>query len=451
MSKLGYLEQLPQDRLESQIADLKPAYSAAQAIAEANRCIYCFDAPCVKACPTHINIPEFIRKISTGNVTGSAKTILTANILGFSCARVCPVEVLCVGDCVYNEMGIPPIQIGKLQRYATDGIVEKDVRFWEKGSPTGKKVAFVGAGPASLAAAHELTRLGHECVIFDGRLLPGGLNTTGIAPYKIRSEDVLAEVEYVARIGIEIRLGKWVGWEVPLADVEKAFDAIFLGIGLGLDSTLQGKGAKMLKGVRGAVDFIEELKNKPKFDISGVKTAAVIGGGNTALDVVRELKKLGVPRVVMIYRRSEAEMGGYKHEYEWAKKEGVEFLYLALPQEFVGQDNVTALRCSRMELSDPDESGRRQVRPVAGGEFTLEVDLIIEAIGQGKLEKLYAQISDLELRRGCPVVNPETGQTTNKKYFAGGDCVNGGREVVNAVEEGKVAAKGIHRFLTEGK
>lgn len=450
MSKPRYLEQLPGDRLESQIPDLKPAYTSAQAVAEANRCIYCFDAPCVKACPTHINIPEFIRKISTGNVTGSAKTILTANILGFSCARVCPVEVLCVGDCVYNEMGIPPIQIGKLQRYATDGIVEKNVRFWEKGQPTGRKIAFIGAGPASLSAAHELTKLGHHCVIFEGRTLPGGLNTTGVAPYKIRTEDALKEVEYVMQIGIEMKTGAWVGKDLPAAKLEDEYDAIFIGVGLGADSHLGVPGSQ-LKGVRGAVDFIEALKNRPSFDMKSVRCAAVIGGGNTALDVVRELKRVGVPKVVMIYRRSEAEMGGYKHEYDWAKKEGVEFAYLALPKAFEGNDSVSAVICVRMELSDPDESGRRTVTPLPGSEFKLDADLVVEAIGQGKLDELFRSITGLDVKRGRVVVNPETGQTTNKKYFAGGDCVNGGKEVVNAVEEGKVAAAGIHRYLMEGK
>lgn len=450
MSKSRYLEQLPRDRLESQIPDLKPAYTPAQAVAEANRCIYCFDAPCVKACPTHINIPEFIRKIATGNVTGSAKTILTSNILGFSCARVCPVEVLCVGDCVYNEMGIPPIQIGKLQRYATDGVVERDLRFWEKGPSTGKKVAFIGAGPASLSAAHELTKQGHHCVIFEGRTLPGGLNTTGVAPYKIRTEDVLKEVEYVLQIGIEMRTGQWIGQDIPFKKLEDEFDAIFIGVGLGADSRLDVPG-KDRKNVRGAVEFIEDLKNRPAFDMKGVKCAAVIGGGNTALDVVRELKKVGVPRVVMIYRRSEAEMGGYKHEYDWAKKEGVEFAYLALPKSFDGNGTVTGVTCMRMELSEPDESGRRNVSPIPGSEFKIDCDLVVEAIGQGKLDEFFKGISGLEVKRGRVVVNPETGQTSNKKYFAGGDCVNGGKEVVNAVEEGKVAAHGIHKFLTEGK
>jgi dihydropyrimidine dehydrogenase (NAD+) subunit PreT len=440
MSKPRYLELLPRDRLENKYTDLKPAYTSAQAVAEANRCIYCHDAPCVNACPTHINIPEFIRKIATGNVTGSAKTILTANILGFSCARVCPVEVLCVGDCVYNQMGIPPIQIGKLQRYATDGIVENDQRFWEKGESTGKKVAFIGGGPASLSAAHELTKLGHHCVIFEGRTLPGGLNTTGVAPYKMRAEDSIREVEYVLKIGIEVRTGQWIGKDVPIPQLEKEFDAIFIGIGLGLDSRLDVPGSK-LSGVRGAVDFIEALKNQPKFDIAGVKAAATIGGGNTALDVVRELKKLGVPRSIMVYRRAEVDMGGYKHEYDWAKKEGCEFAYLSLPLGYEGNGQVAKMKLTKMEISGGT------LKAVPGSDYAIDIDLVVEAIGQGKLTEFLEKVPDLKTEKGRVVVDPKNGQTTNKKYFAGGDCVNGGKEVVNAVEEGKVAAAGIHAYL----
>lgn len=446
MSKPRYLELLPRDRLENAYGDLKPAYTPAQAVAEASRCIYCHDAPCVNACPTHINIPEFIRKIATGNVSGSARTILTANILGFSCARVCPVEVLCVGDCVYNEMGIPPIQIGKLQRYATDGIIDGDVRFWEKGEPTGKKIALIGGGPASLSAAHELTKRGHHCVIFEGRTLPGGLNTTGVAPYKMRAEDSLREVDYVLSIGIEVRTGQWIGKDVTLAQLEKEFDAIFIGIGLGLDSRLDVPGAK-LDGVRGAVDFIEQLKNQPKFDIAGVKTAATIGGGNTALDVVRELKKLGVPRSIMVYRRAEVDMGGYKHEYDWAKKEGCEFAYLSLPTAYEGNGHVARMKLIRMELTEADARGKHSIKAIPGSDHTVDVDLVVEAIGQGKLTEFLEMVPDLKTDRGRVLVDPATGQTSNRKYFAGGDCVNGGKEVVNAVEEGKVAAAGIHRYV----
>jgi glutamate synthase (NADPH/NADH) small chain len=446
MSDSRYLDRLPAERLERHFNDLKPPYTPGQAIAEASRCIYCHDAPCINACPTHINIPEFIRKIATGNVNGSARTILSANILGFSCARVCPVEVLCVGSCVYNTMGIAPIQIGKLQRYATDAAFEQRVRFFHRGPDTGKKVALIGAGPASLAAAHELTRLGHRCVIYEGRALPGGLNTTGVAPYKLRSEESILEVEYVLAIGIELRTGIWIGKDVSIAELEWEYDALFIGVGLGLDSRLQIPGAT-LAGVRGAVDLIEEMKNQPRFDLALVKTAVVVGGGNTALDVVRELKGLGIPRVLMVYRRSEAEMPGYKHEFDYAKKEGCEFAFLALPARLEGSARVSRLQCLRMELGDPDESGRRQPRPVPGSEFTVDADLVIEAVGQEKLTEFFKRVPGLEIQRGRVVVDPATGRTSNPKYFAGGDCVNGGKEVVNAVEEGKVAAAGIHRYL----
>ena len=278
---------LRSDRSERVFDDKKPAYDAQQASVEANRCLYCVDAPCVKACPTGIDIPGFIHKIATENVRGAAKTILTSNILGASCARVCPVEVLCVGDCVYNALGIPAIQIGKLQRYATDTATEEGWTFFTAGPDTGKSVGLVGGGPASLAAAHRLRRFGHRVTIYESRSVLGGLNATGIAPYKLPAEDALAEVEAVLAIGgIEVRTGvsvpNDVSWEALLAQ----HDALFLGLGLGPDTPLSA----MPPGADGAVDWIERMK-LGTVDLSQVRRALVVGGGNTAIDVVRELAR----------------------------------------------------------------------------------------------------------------------------------------------------------------
>ncbi|CAN5466783.1 hypothetical protein BH10PSE19_BH10PSE19_01210 [soil metagenome] len=231
MSNTTFQMDLPADRLERQIPDLKPPLSEVNAITEANRCLYCYDAPCVQACPTAINIPEFIKCIATGNVRGAAETIFDANILGHSCARVCPVEVLGAGACVYNVKEEPPIQIGRLQRYATDYAYNNDIQFFSKGTSTGRKIALVGSGPASLAAAHELTKLGHHWVVFEGRVLPGGLDTTGIAPYKYYAEDALQEIAYISQIGFDVRTGVHIGEEVTFADLEHDYDAIFLGVG----------------------------------------------------------------------------------------------------------------------------------------------------------------------------------------------------------------------------
>lgn len=440
----NFREQLSSQRTEQRIKDLKPAFTQAQAVAEANRCLYCHDAPCIQKCATAINIPEFIRKIATGNLKGAAKTILSANILGSSCARVCPVEVMCAGDCVYNNLGEKPIEIGRLQRFAVDWAMEHDLKFFHKGTLTGKKIALIGGGPASLACAAELVQLGHEAVVLEKSPLPGGLNTTGVAPYKMRAEASLNEVQMIQDIGVDIRTGIAVGQDVTFAELEQQYDAIFIGAGLGPDSRMRIPGEEK-NNCFGAVALIEQLK-LADFDSSAIKRAVVVGGGNTALDTVRELKKIGIAQVTMVYRRTESEMSGYAHEMEWAKKEGIQFCFLTQPLEVLGHEHVTGLKCTRMALSAPDESGRSWPEPVTGSEFVLEADLVAMAIGQEKLTGFLGQISGLNIQKGCVQVDA-WGQTANPKYFAGGDCVNGGREVVNAAAEGKLAAHGIDRYL----
>ena len=434
----------PVNRLERHIHDYKPALTDPQAKTEASRCLFCHDAPCIQACPTGINIPQFIKRIEQGNLAGAARTILEANILGHSCARVCPVEVLCAGACVYNERGEEPIQIGKLQRHATEYAYEEDLHFFKKGPATGKRVAIVGAGPASLACAHELAVIGHEPVVFEAREFPGGLNAMGVAPYKYQADDALAEVRYIQSIGFEIRTGVAVGRDVSFDQLAGEFDAVFLGVGLGPDSRLGLQGEE-LPGCVGAVALIERIKTEAGFTLDGVQKALVIGGGNTAIDVVRELKQLGVPKVTMVYRRTEAEMSGYAHELAAAKLEGVELCFLAAPVAVEGFSKVTGLKCERVKLGTPDANGRAAIEPT-GETFVLPADLIVRATGQEKLTELLKAIPGLGVDRGRVVTN-EHGQTGHPKFFAGGDCANGGKEVVNAAAEGKRAARGIHAFL----
>jgi glutamate synthase (NADPH/NADH) small chain len=432
---------LDPDRAESVFSDFKGEYTRDQALFEASRCLYCSDPPCVKACPTHIDIPQFIRKIATGNLKGSARTIFDANILGMSCARVCPVETLCVGDCVYNLLHVPPIQIGKLQRFATDRAYEEQWRFFEAGPDTGKTVALLGAGPASLACAHELRRLGHGCTVYEKRPVVGGLNTTGVAPYKMKADRAADEVDWVLGIGgVEVVTGVEVGEQVSFAELEARHDAVFLGMGLGPDTRLRVAGED-LPGVHGAVDFIEEMKLKP-MSLAGVKHAVVVGGGNTALDAVREAKGLGVTDVVMLYRGDEAAMSGYAHEWAAAKVEGVraEWRGVAVGFEAGADGRVARVLCQRL-----DE--RRQ--PIEGAFFTLPAELVLVAIGQSKLGALVAGLSGIEVANGR-VVADERGATGRKGYFAGGDCRNGGKEVVNAAAEGKAAARAIDAYLTGG-
>ncbi|MGH7296649.1 MAG: FAD-dependent oxidoreductase, partial [Polyangiaceae bacterium] len=331
---------LPKDRLERRRADGHPPINEMQALAEASRCLYCHDAPCIQACPTAIDIPEFIRRIATRSYKASAKTILESNILGLSCARVCPTEVLCVGACVYNHMDRPPIQIGRLQQFSTEWAYARSIRYFQAGARNGKRVACVGAGPASLAAAAELTQRGYDVTIFEGRRLPGGLNVTGVAPYKLMSEEALREVQFILSIGgIELQQGQWVGRE-KLRELEKHFEAIFLGVGLGRDSRLRVPGEDV-EGVRGAVEVIEEMKNRPAGELAWlaeVRRAVVVGGGNTSIDVVRELRKLLVPEVTLLYRRGEDALPAYAHEVAAARAEGAQILFHRQCVEVIAHD-----------------------------------------------------------------------------------------------------------------
>lgn len=434
-------QRIPTSRSETIFKDYKPAYNKMQAVAEANRCLYCEDAPCITACPTGINIPEFIRKISTDNVRGSAKTIFDSNILGMSCARVCPVEVLCVGACVYNHMDRPPIQIGRLQRYSTDVAFDEGWEFYEAGEDTGKSVAMVGGGPASLACAHELRRFGHAVTIYDKREVLGGLNTYGCAPHKIKSDRADEEVEWLLRIGgIELRKSTSVGddGDVTWEALEQQHDAVFLGIGIGADKHLDVRG-KDLDGVRGCVDWIEELKLR-HVDVSNVTDAVVIGGGNTALDGVRELLALGVPNVTMIYRGIESGMTGYQHEWDAAKLKGAQASWRSQPIGYEDSDgHVTGVLCQ-----DLDE----RKKPIEGKTHVVPAQLVLVAIGQGKLGHLLNGVDGVELDWGRIVVD-ENQATGRLGWFAGGDCSNGAKEVVNAVAEGRDAARAIHAYLSE--
>lgn len=429
-------DHLRESRSETVFTDYKLPLAREQAIVEANRCLFCTDAPCIKACPTRIDIPQFIRKISTDNVKGSARTIFEANILGMSCARVCPVEVLCAGACVYNLEEMPPIQIGRLQRYATDAAFENGWRFFEAGPHTGKSVGLIGGGPASLAAAHELRRFGHRCTIYEKRSTLGGLNATGVAPYKMKADRALEEVEWILAIGgIDVQLGVSVGDDVSLADLESRHDAMFVGVGLGADSTL-GIPGEELPGVRGAVEWIEEMK-LGQVRAQDVERCVVVGGGNTAVDAVREALGLGIQSVTMLYRGVEPGMSGYEHEWHAAKVQGARVQWRAIPIAFEGGGKLERVRCVRL---DEDK------RVIAGSEFAIEAELVLMAIGQSKLGHMLAGLEGIRVDRGR-IVTGGDGETGRKGWFAGGDCANGGTEVVNAAAEGKAAARAIHAYL----
>ena len=440
---------LPIEEYEKNFADLRPPLTPNSAVAEANRCLYCYDSPCMKACPTHIDISTFIKKISTGNLLGSAKTILESNWIALTCAKACPVDVLCEGACVYNAKGEKPIEIGKLQRFAMDNYFAKgSPQLFHKSPKNGKSIGIVGSGPAGLACGAELSLLGYDVVIYEANKIPGGLCTWGIAPYKMRKEDSLKEVGLVKSFGVEIKTEMMVGKEIKVDELIKKHNAIFLGVGLGESPQLSVAGEN-LSGVIGALEFIEKVKTENWKDVTVGKRVAVIGAGNTSIDAATEAKRLGAEQVFIIYRRSEVEMSAYEFEYELAKKDGIVFHFLTAPKKIVGEKFVEGIECLKMKLGEPDNRGRRRPISIPGTEFIIPVDMVIKAIGQETKSGFLSSIPDLTLDiDGCVVVDQTSYQTANPKIFAGGDCINGGKEVVNAAYDGKRAAHGIDSYLS---
>ncbi len=438
---------LAPEQYERNFADIVPPMTPRQAAIEAARCLFCFDAPCTMACPTHIDVPAFIKKISTSNLRGSARVILSANILGESCGRVCPTEVLCEGACVMHENGEKPIEIGRLQRFAVDYVLDRNVKLFRAGAPNGKRVACIGSGPASLACAAELAQFGYAVTILDRNELPGGLNTYGIAAYKTRAKDSLREVDMVRQLGVTFRQKTEVGRDISFADLEKQFDVIFIGLGLGETWELELPGTE-LRGVFGALEFIEQTKVKPFHEVEVGRRVACIGAGNTAIDVVTAAKRLGAEFVHLLYRRGEDDIPAFEYEYELAKLDGILFHWNTQPVRVIGKGGVvTGIECVRTQPGKPSGKGWRAPEPIPGTEFTLNVDMVVRAIGQKPVTEVLRAVKGIELRKNGTVVVNELHQTGNRKYFAGGDCVNGGKEVVDAVAEGMAAARGIDATL----
>ncbi|MHB8190617.1 MAG: FAD-dependent oxidoreductase [Ferrimicrobium sp.] len=441
------------DRWVALTTELKPLLTSEEAESEAYRCLLCggpnAPAPCTLACPTGIDIPDFIDSIVRGDLGRAASTIMDANPLGATCARVCPTEVLCEGSCVLLHEGQRPVDIGRLQRFAVESVPslgEFDLSVSQ--NRDGRRVAVIGAGPAGMSCAAVLAGLGYSVAVYDGHREVGGLVRYAIAPYRELNDPLPDERRRIESMGVRFELESRVDSLQALKSLERDFDSIFLGIGMGEDAQIVNEDSD-LPGVWSSLPFIEAIKSG-ELPYVGSRVA-VIGGGNTAMDVAREAVRLGAEKVVVLYRRTRIEAPAFALEIAEAIEEGVEFSWLTVPVRFRGTGRIEAIECRQMRLGEPDDSGRRRPEVIEGSEFEVPVDTVIYAIGQQPRNEFLGWIDGLTLNSGHIVTDPSTGQTQNPQYFAGGDALNGGETVVEAVRMGKVAAQGIHHYLSRSE
>ncbi|MBT8063170.1 MAG: NAD(P)-dependent oxidoreductase [Gammaproteobacteria bacterium] len=435
---------LNEAQIRDNFSELHEPLNELQAIQESARCLFCHDAPCIDACPTDIDIPGFIRKISTGNVKGAAVTILSQNIMGGTCANVCPVEELCEQVCVKNTSEEKPVVIGLLQRYATDHLFESGEQPFARAADTGKHIAVVGAGPAGLACAHRLAMLGHQVTVFESRDKPGGLNEFGIAAYKMLNERAAREVEFILGIGgIELKTGTRLGREVSLDALREVYDAVFLGLGHNAVNSL-GLDNEDSEGVFNAVDFIEQIRQQDKSALPVGRRVVVIGGGNTAIDIAVQIKKLGAEYVTMVYRRGTAEMSATDYEQEVAQTNGV--LIKTWAQPVAIQASNGKVSGVEFEYTENDADGNMRG---TGETFNLPADQVFKAIGQHFVPSVFEASGAPEMQ-GSRVKTDGHGKTSLGNVWAGGDCVTGQDLTVAAVQDGKVAAHSINEYLNHG-
>ncbi|MBT8155803.1 NAD(P)-dependent oxidoreductase [Epibacterium ulvae] len=428
---------LPAEDIATNFEDLHAPFDAHEAAVAADRCYFCYDAPCMQACPTSIDIPQFIREIQGGHPTAAAKTILDQNILGGMCARVCPTETLCEEVCVREAAEGKPVEIGRLQRYATDALMEKGAQPFTRTDATGKTVAVVGAGPAGLAAAHRLAMLGHDVVLFEAKPKAGGLNEFGIAAYKSTNDFAAREVDWLLQIGgITVEYGKKLGDALTLDGLSQDYDAVFLSIGLGGVNALRTSGEDVA-GVADAVDFIAELRQSADLTSLPVgRNIVVIGGGMTAVDAAVQSKLLGAENVTIAYRRGRDAMGASRYEQDLAASKGVKLMFNVMPKAIHGDSAACEIELEYTEIVDGRVTG-------TGETLRLSADQVYKAIGQ----TLEGQPSALDLEGGKIKVD-EAGRTSVAGVWAGGDCASGGEDLtVTAVAEGRDAAMDIHASL----
>jgi len=436
---------LSDEEIARNFSDMHPPLGRSEALIEADRCYFCFDAPCTTACPTGIDIPGFIQKIRSDNITGSAQTILRENIMGGMCARVCPTEVLCEEACVRNTHEDKPVNIGLLQRYSTDPIFENSIGLFERGPESGKRVAVIGGGPAGLSCAHRLSMLGHSSVVLNRNQKLGGLNEYGIAAYKTVNDFAQREVEYILSIGgIEVRNEVALGADFTLAELQDEYDAVFLGFGLGSVNDL-GLANENIDGVLNAVDYIAELRQADdKGDLPVGDHIVVIGGGMTAIDIAVQTKRLGAKYVDIVYRRGPQEMGASRYEQEFAQTSGVKIRHWAKPKKLLVDGRITGVEFEQTAL---DKDGKVTG---TGEHYSLNADVVFKAIGQSlSNEALGSMTGTLDLQHG-KIVTDDDQKTSLPGVWAGGDCVYGNDDLtVSAVQDGKIAAIAIDRYLRE--
>lgn len=435
-------KRLDKAEIDNNFSDLHPPLTRPEALIEADRCYFCYDAPCTTACPTGIDIPAFIQKIRSDNVRGSAHTILRENIMGGMCARVCPTEVLCEEACVRNTHEEKPVNIGLLQRYATDPIFKNNTQLFARAASSGKTVAVVGGGPAGLSCAHRLAMLGHEVVIFNRDSKLGGLNEYGIAAYKTVDDFAQREVEYILSIGgIDVKNGVALGTDYTLAELQQQYDAVFLGIGLAAVNALRLDN-ESIDGVESAIDYIAELRQAgDKSTLPVGRNVVVIGGGMTAIDIAVQSKRLGAEQVAIAYRRGPEQMGASEFEQQLALTNGVVIHHWVVPTAINSDDGKISVELSKTAL---DDNGRLNT---TGETLSLSADVVFKAIGQKMAEH---ELGGMKIQAGRIVVD-ESQATTLSKVWAGGDCVVGGDDLtVSAVQHGKVAAIAIDRSLSNG-
>ncbi len=448
-------EQDPKKRIKN-FHEVALGYSLEDALKEASRCLQCKDSPCIKGCPVYIDIPAFIKLIKEAKFDEAIKKIKEKNNLPAICGRVCPQENQCEKFCVMGKK-FEPVGVGRLERFVADWEIKNGIKHPKKTKPTGKKVAVVGSGPAGLTCAGDLAKLGYEVTIFESLHKPGGVLVYGIPEYRLPKKIVEIEIDYIKKLGSEVKTDFVIGKILSIEELLEEYDAVFIGTGAGLPRFLNIPGEN-LNGVYSANEFLTRVNLMkaylfPEYDtpVKKGKRIAVIGGGNTAMDSARTALRVGADKVYIVYRRSEKEMPARNEEIEHAKEEGIEFMFLTNPTEIIGDENnwVKGMKCIKMKLGEPDESGRRRPIPISGSEFPLDVDMVIIGCGQSPNPLVPEATKGLKTAKWGNIIVDENGRTSLKKVWAGGDIASGGATVIAAMGEGKIAAADIHKFLSE--